>query len=93
MITSPTPWRTVEPVIVHTIVPGDSSVPSVRNQSAPRARMRATLARVSTLSTSAGGASDSPSGAAISTWADSPLSLSTSASVVTSSRTPRATAA
>ena len=32
--------RRVEPVTVHTIVPGDSSVPSVRNQSAPRAMMR-----------------------------------------------------
>ncbi len=52
--TSPTPWRRVFPVTVHTIVPGDSSVPMVRNQAGPRATMRATLASVSVLLTSAG---------------------------------------
>ena len=52
--TSPTPWRWVRPVIVHTIVPGDSSVPMVRNQSGPRPTMRATLASVSVLLTRAG---------------------------------------
>ena len=65
--TSPTPARRVLPVTVQTIVPGDSAVPSVRNQSAPRLTMRGTLAIVSTLSTRAGGAPVSPPGTAMST--------------------------
>src|SRR5215207_449728 len=47
--TSATPWRGVCPVTVHTIVPGEPSVPTDRNQSAPRARMPGTFASVSTL--------------------------------------------
>jgi hypothetical protein len=47
------------------------------------------LASVSTLSTSAGGASVSPDGPAISTFAASPLPLSTSSSCSTTSITPR----
>ena len=87
--TSPTPWRLVDPITVHTIVPGDSSVPSVRNQPAPRAMIRGTLARVSTLSTSVGGASVSVPGPAISTWAGRLLRESTSLARSTTSRTPR----
>src|SRR5918995_670218 len=54
---SATPWRGVWPVTVHTIVPGDSSVPIERNHSAPRARMPGTFASVSTLFARVGGAS------------------------------------
>jgi hypothetical protein len=89
IITSPTPWWRTRPVTVHTMVPGDFSVPWVRNQAAPRAMMAGTLARVSTLSTSVGGAGESPSGPAISTGADSPLSETASDCVWTRSRTPR----
>ena len=74
------------PVTVHTIVPGDSSVPSVRNHEPPRAMMPGTLARVSTLSTRAGGASVVVVGPAISTWLDWPLPL---ARVGGRSRPPR----
>ena len=73
MITSPTPARSTAPVTVHTIVPGDSSVPSVRYHEAPRARMWATLASVSTFSTRAGVASPAPT---ISMSADRPVSRS-----------------
>ena len=89
MSTSPTPARRVLPVTVHTMVPGDSSVPSVRNHAAPRATMRGTLASVSTLSTSVGGATASPPGPAISTWAESPLPERASSGVSTTSVTPR----
>ena len=89
MRTSPTPARRVLPVIVQTIVPGDSAVPSVRNQSAPRLMMRGTLAIVSTLSTSVGGAPVSLSGPAISTCAESPLPDPTSSACSTTSVTPR----
>jgi hypothetical protein len=44
-------------VTVTTIVPGDWSVPSVRNQSFPRAMIFGTLASVSTLLANVGGAS------------------------------------
>ncbi len=77
------------PVTVQTIVPGDFSVPTVRNQSAPRAMMRGTLARVSTLSTSVGGAAWSPPSPAISTWADRPLPDVVSLASSTTSVTPR----
>ena len=89
MASSPTPGRRTSPVTVHTMVPGDSGVPSSRNQSAPRATMWVTCARVSTLSTRAGGATVSGPGPAISTWPAAPLSLSTSASSSTTSTTPR----
>ena len=62
-------------------------MPSVRNQAAPRAMIFGTLAIVSTLSTSTDGAS--VSSPAISTWAASPLSAVASASVSTTSTTPR----
>ena len=53
MANSPTPARSVSPVTVQTIVPGESSVPTDRNHSrAVRAGCRGTFARVSTLSTS-----------------------------------------
>src|SRR5882724_9864572 len=52
--TSPTPWTRVEPVTVHTKVPGARLVPTVLNQAGPRATMRGMLAMVSTLLTSAG---------------------------------------
>ena len=83
---SATPARLVEPLIVQTIVPGDSSVPSERNQSGPLAMIPGTFAIVSTLLTRAGGASVSP---AIRTGAASPLSLTASASPATTSMTPR----
>ena len=86
--TSATPCRRVAPVTVQTIVPGDSSVPSVRNQSAPRAMIRGTLAMVSTLLASVGGASLPPS-VAISTAADRPLPDVASDTVSTTSVTPR----
>ena len=92
MGTSPTPCRCVQPVMVQTIVPGDCSVPSVRNQAAPRLRMRGTLAIVSTLFTSVGAAPVAPVGPAMSTWADSPLpswAARTSALVSKTSSTPR----
>ena len=92
MGTSPTPWRRVQPVMVHTIVPGDWSVPSVRNQEAPLSRMRGTLAMVSRLFTSVGAAPVAPVGPAISTWAASPLPSAAeraSAVVAKTSSTPR----
>ena len=62
---SPTPARSVRPLTVHTIVPGDSSVPTARNHVRPLARRCAgTLASVSTLLTRVGGASVAPSGSA-----------------------------
>ncbi len=89
MITSPTPSRSTSPMIVQTMVPGDFSVPSVRNHAAPREMMRGTLASVSMLSTSVGGASASPPGSAISTCEDRLLRERTSPYVSTSSRSPR----
>ena len=83
--TSPTPARRVAPVTVQTSVPGERSVPSVRNQAAPLAMIFGTFASVSTLSTRTGGASVSP---AISTCAARPLSETASASVSTTSTTP-----
>ena len=59
---------------MHSTVPGDSSVPTSRNQSAPSASATVTCASVSTLSTSVGGASVSSSAPAISTCADRPES-------------------
>ena len=41
MANSPTPARCVEPLTVQTIVPGDSSVPTSRHQSAPLATISA----------------------------------------------------
>jgi hypothetical protein len=67
--TSATPWRGVRPLTVHTIVPGESSVPTDRNHSAPWARMPGTFASVSTLFASVGGASVRSPGAAISIFA------------------------
>ena len=61
---SATACRRVAPLTVHTTEPGDASVPSSRNQSAPSARMPATLAIVSTLLASVGGAMPSPPGSA-----------------------------
>jgi hypothetical protein len=52
--TSPTAGRTTSPTTVATTVPGESLVPSERNQSAPRARMCGTLHSVSTLLTTVG---------------------------------------
>jgi hypothetical protein len=46
-------WRT-SPDSVKTIVPGESSVPNPRNQSAPLARMCGTFDSVSTLLTAVG---------------------------------------
>ena len=46
---SPTPCVDVRPVTVHTTVPGDSMVPTSRNQAGPLATMPATFAMVSTL--------------------------------------------
>ncbi len=89
MTTSPTPSRCTEPVIVHTMVPGDCCVPSVRNHDAPRPTILGMLATVSTLSTRVGGTSVSPPSSAISTWADRPLLDRASASVSTTSRSPR----
>src|SRR5690606_16011991 len=87
--TSPTPGRRTSPVTVHTIVPGEASVPSDRNHPAPPVTIRGTLASVSTLSTNAGGATVAGPGPAISTGAARPLPLSTSASPSTTSVTPR----
>ncbi len=75
--------------MVQTIVPGDSGVPTERNQSAPSAMIAGTLANVSTLLARVGGASDSPSGAASSTCAADALSFTTSSGVSTISSTPR----
>src|SRR5262245_18983344 len=61
--TSPTASRIVAPVIVHTIVPGDSGVPTDRNQSGPCTRMPGMLAMVSVLLTSVGGATRGGRGA------------------------------
>ena len=62
---SATPARRPPPVTVQTIVPGDCSVPTWRNQAAPLARMPGTLARVSALFTSVGAAGVRPPGVAI----------------------------
>jgi hypothetical protein len=51
---SPTPGRATSPTTVATAWPGDAPVPMPRNHSAPRVRMWATLASVSTLLTSVG---------------------------------------
>src|SRR4051794_30419222 len=87
--TSATPARATPPVTVATTVPGDSSVPSVRNQSFPRAMILGTLANVSTLSTRVGGTGSPGPAPAISTWAGRPLSLPRSALDSTTSSTPR----
>ncbi len=76
-------------MIVQTIVPGDPDVPTDRNQSAPSAMIPGTLANVSTLLASVGGASDSPSRAAISTCAAEALLEVTSTGASTISSTPR----
>ncbi len=60
MANSPMPCRRVLPVTVHTIVPGEMSVPTLRNHAAPRRTMPGTLDSVSTLSTSAGAYHPSP---------------------------------
>src|SRR5436853_34583 len=49
--TSPTSGATTSPTTVQTTLPGDSGVPSVRCQSAPRTRIHGMLHRVSTLLT------------------------------------------
>ena len=67
--TSATPARTVSPLTVHTTVPGESAVPSSRNQSAPKRTIPGRLAYVSTLLASVGGATASADGPAISTRA------------------------
>ena len=64
---SATAARALCPLTVTSAVPGDAVVPRSRNQSAPLARMAGTLANVSTLFTSTGGSSVSPSAVAIST--------------------------
>ena len=86
--TSPTPGRSTSPVTVTTIVPGDSGVPTDRNQPAPFSMIAGTFASVSTLFARTGGASVSSSAVAISTSAARPLSEPTSSSVSTST-TPR----
>lgn len=86
---SATPGRRTRPVIVHTIVPGDSAVPTERNHSEPRSTILGTLASVSTLSTSVGGTTLSSAAVAIPTPADRPLSLLTSSWSRTTSSTPR----
>jgi len=62
---SNTPSRRMSPHTVKTMVPGEDSVPFVRSQSGPSARIQGTLANVSTLFTrvglSFGGAANSPS--------------------------------
>ncbi len=63
---SPTPARCVEPDTVHTIVPGDRSVPNCWNHGTPLARISATVDSVSTLFASVGAAPPTP---AIATWA------------------------
>ena len=89
IVNSPTPARATHPLTVHSTVPGDSSVPTSRNQSAPSANATVTWASVSALSTSVGGASVSAYAPAISTCAESPESDVRSAGVSTISSTPR----
>src|ERR1700741_5099471 len=88
MGTSATPGCCTAPVTVQTIVPGDFSVPTDRNQAAPRAMIAGTLAIVSTLFTSTGGATLVSVSPAIRTSAASPLPLSASASDATTSSMP-----
>ena len=76
---SPTPARAVLPLTVHTIVPGDSAVPTLRNQSGPFTMIAGTFANVSTLLASVGGATVPAVGPASSTCAAEELAESMSA--------------
>ena len=85
--TSATPARTVSPLTVQTIVPGESSVPYSRNQSPPSATTHGTFANVSTLLARVGAAMWSAP--AISMCAADELFAVTSAACSTISSTPR----